>query len=313
MATLIRTPATEKTLPAPPMGSTQRYLVGQRHLNVWRAGDAGPWVLLIHGIPTNHLLWQDVVPQLASRARVIAVDLLGYGDSDHPQGQPVDIAAQAAYINELLDQLKVDRATVVGHDIGGEVAQILATRYSDRVERLSLIDPVCYDGWPVPAMNGVKVASPILEHFPDCPTVMLFTQVLRGGFTHPDRASAFVDYFTQPFVTDEGLKVFVQHVRSLDPKYTEEIAPLLANLHVPTAILGGGHNNQIKKQYGAKLAEDIPTATLTWIENSHHFAPADAPDAVAQALHQLLDRASVSEMAQSALTPPWTTARPVDF
>ncbi|MEW6491865.1 MAG: alpha/beta hydrolase [Cyanobacteriota bacterium] len=280
----------ETYLPAPPIGSTQRYRVGEQNLNVWMAGNDGPMLLLMHGIPTNHMLWRDVVPQLASRARVIAVDLFGYGNSSRPNGQPVDIAAQASYINELMNELGVERATVVGHDIGGGVAQILATRYSERVERLGLIDAVCYDGWPVPAMKALKIASPIVEHLPDQPTIAALKQALRVGFVHQDRAKEFVDYFMQPFSTDDGLEVFMQHVRSLNPKYTEEIAPLLPQLRVPTAILWGWHDDQMKKQYGEQLAADIPTSELTWIKNSHHFAPADAPDAVADALHHLLDR-----------------------
>ncbi|MCF6744766.1 alpha/beta fold hydrolase [Blastococcus sp. KM273128] len=88
-----------------PVGSTRTVDVGDRRLNVWEAGGTGPVVLLVHGIPTNHLLWHDVVPAVAGSARVLAVDMLGYGDSDAPGDHPVDLAVQAALMLRVLDAL----------------------------------------------------------------------------------------------------------------------------------------------------------------------------------------------------------------
>ncbi|MBI9114531.1 alpha/beta fold hydrolase [Sanguibacter sp. YZGR15] len=96
-----------------PIGRTEKVDIGGRRLNVWLAGDSGPTVVLVHGIPTNHRLWWDVVPALARHARVVAVDQLGYGDSDHPDGWETDIASQAAYVVRLLDALGRDRVVVI--------------------------------------------------------------------------------------------------------------------------------------------------------------------------------------------------------
>ena len=119
-----------------PIGSTRLVDVGGCRLNVWEAGDSGPAVLLVHGIPTNHRIWRDVVPAVAGHARVFAVDMLGYGDSPAPAGHPVDLASQAALLVGLMDALGLDRAVVVGHDLGGGVAQILAVTNGARVAGL---------------------------------------------------------------------------------------------------------------------------------------------------------------------------------
>ena len=79
-----------------PIGTTDLVAVAGHRVNVWSAGDTGPPVLLVHGIPTNHRLWADVVPVVSRRARVLAVDMLGYGDSPAPGDQPVDLASQAS-------------------------------------------------------------------------------------------------------------------------------------------------------------------------------------------------------------------------
>jgi len=277
-------------LTTPPVGTTRQVTVADRSLHVWAAGDAGPTILLIHGIPTNHTVWWDVVPRLAPRARVLAVDMLGYGRSARPGGKRVDIAAQASYVVELLDALGIDRATVVGHDIGGGVAQILAVRHGERVERLALIDAVCYDGWPVPAAKVLKLASPVLEHLPARPTVEALKAGLRTLFAHRERAGRFVDAFVEPFASVEGMDVFVEHLRALDSKYTEELAPALPRLRLPVAVIWGGQDHQMKPKYAARLAGDIPTAQVTWVDDASHFVPADRPDVVADAITRLVSR-----------------------
>lgn len=263
--------------------------VAERDFHVRDEG-AGPAVLLLHGIPTNGELWRDVAPQLASRARVIVPDLLGYGRSVAPGGKPVDITAQAGYMATLLDQLEIERATVVGHDIGGGVAQILATRYPEQVERLGLVNSVCYDSWPIAEMKALKLAAPVVGYVPPGLTTKTMEMDLRRGFVHKERAKPFLDTFLEPFSNPDGMQVFLEHVRALDSRSTEEVAPALPTLRIPTAIIWGEQDPFQEIRYGERLAQDVPGAELTRIPDSSHFAPADAPDAVADALLKLLAR-----------------------
>lgn len=114
----------------------------------------GPVALLLHGFPTSSHLWRDLVPILAPRFRAIAPDLLGYGDSEKP-GDPgaLTIRAQASAMRELLSALDVEEPAVVGHDIGGGVAQLLALEGG--VKALTLIDSICFDSWPIEDRKSV--------------------------------------------------------------------------------------------------------------------------------------------------------------
>lgn len=270
--------------------------IGDRALHVreWQ-GPSEEVVLLIHGIPTHGLLWADAGPRLAARARVIAADMLGYGRSDRPGGRPVDIVAQAGYLLELLDALQVGTATVVGHDIGGGVAQILAVRHPERVARLGLVDSVCYDAWPIPEMKAIQATAPLVERMPAGLTTEGIKLGLRRGFVDQQRADRFLDRFLEPFATPEGLDVFVEHVRSLHSASTEEIAPLLPRLAMPAAVIWGRQDPFLKPELGERLATDIPGAELTWVEGAGHFAPVDAPNEVAAALSRLLERGTGSD------------------
>src|SRR5262249_10214414 len=97
---------------------------------------AGEPVVLLHGFPTSGHLWTSVVPLLPEGHRVVVLDLLGYGRSDPPATHPVDVRSHAERLVKVLDQLRINFACIVGHDVGGGIAQSLAVRHPQRVSRL---------------------------------------------------------------------------------------------------------------------------------------------------------------------------------
>src|SRR5207244_13024016 len=101
----------------------------------------------------NSYVWRSLVPELAVRMRVIAPDLLGYGESDKPEAAPVHLRAQAGYVRELLQRLGIGEFAVVGHDGGGAVAQLLALDGLG-VRTLVLMDVDAFDAWPI---EGVRM------------------------------------------------------------------------------------------------------------------------------------------------------------
>lgn len=98
----------------------------------------GPAILLIHGIGDSSRTWWPLIPWLTREYTVIAPDLLGHGASDKPRAD-YSIAAYANGMRDLLSVLGIDRATVVGHSLGGGVAMQFAYQYPERCERLVLV------------------------------------------------------------------------------------------------------------------------------------------------------------------------------
>jgi pimeloyl-ACP methyl ester carboxylesterase len=130
------------TEPAPPRSIEDcievRTIHGYRRAFV-HAG-RGPAVLLIHGIGDRSDTWRDVIADLAADHTVIAPDLLGHGRSDKPRAD-YSVAGFANGMRDLLEVLSIDRATVIGHSLGGGIAMQLAYQYPERVERLVLVSP----------------------------------------------------------------------------------------------------------------------------------------------------------------------------
>lgn len=273
-----------------PVGSRRDVQLDGHRLSTWQAGDEGPVVLLVHGLPTNASLWWDVVPRLHQRARVVAPDLAGYGRSEAPDRVAVHLAAQASYLLDLLDALEVERAVVVGHDLGGGIAQILATAATSRVAGLAVVNGVCYDAWPVPLVRAMKASWPVLERLPAGAVQQLLRGSLRTLFAQRDRAGAFVERFVTPWGDRSGPHRLARHLRSLDSVFTQAVAPFLPRLELPAEVVWGRRDHQLKPAYAERLAADLPQAELTFLDDASHFSPADRPDAVADAVLRLLAR-----------------------
>jgi pimeloyl-ACP methyl ester carboxylesterase len=115
-----------------------RYRTVHGYRRAYRLVGSGPALLLLHGIGDSSESWLPVIDALARDHTVIAPDLLGHGGSDKPRADYA-VAAYANGMRDLLDILGVERATVVGHSLGGGVAAQMSYQYPERCERLVLV------------------------------------------------------------------------------------------------------------------------------------------------------------------------------
>src|SRR5918995_3310323 len=108
------------------------------HRVIYRIAGSGPAIVLIHGMVNSSRHWEAVATRLADRYTVIAPDLVGHGDSATPRGD-YSLGAHAAVIRDLLSALGIERATMVGHSLGGGIAMVYFWQFPNRVERLALV------------------------------------------------------------------------------------------------------------------------------------------------------------------------------
>jgi pimeloyl-ACP methyl ester carboxylesterase len=100
----------------------------------------GPAVLLLHGYAETSRMWRPLIPKLAEKFTVIAPDLPGIGDSSIPADNKIDMITAAKQIHDLVRSLKIDKARVVGHDIGLMVAYAYAAQFPAETENLAVMD-----------------------------------------------------------------------------------------------------------------------------------------------------------------------------
>ncbi len=101
----------------------------------------GPAFVLLHGFPDNAHIYDDLIPHLtAAGRRVVAVDFLGFGASDKPDGALYSFAQQVADVEVVVEALELDRVVPVGHDAGGPAAVNFALRHPDRTDSVVLMN-----------------------------------------------------------------------------------------------------------------------------------------------------------------------------
>jgi pimeloyl-ACP methyl ester carboxylesterase len=137
-----------------------RIPVGSGTLHLERVGRGGPAVVLLHGFGSCSFLWRAIAPWLAEAGcTVLAIDLLGHGESDRPPDASYGLGAQAEYVEQALTALRLGPVTLVGQDMGALVGALLAAQRPERVSRLALLEPLDPDDLPGPAIRSLQRTS----------------------------------------------------------------------------------------------------------------------------------------------------------
>ncbi|MDC4223945.1 MAG: alpha/beta hydrolase [Candidatus Manganitrophus sp.] len=251
--------------------------VGDHFVSYVDRGSGDP-VIFLHGIPTWGFLWHSLLPPLAGSVRALIPDLIGYGYSDKRDCFDRSIARQAEGIDAWMEKIGIERATFVGHDIGGGVALRLATLFPRRVSALCLMNSVSYDAWPIEAM--LQLGHPETRRRLSAWTAgLLMKQVLKMGFASSPSPD-LLDGLLAPYATEVGKLSLIRNAVSLNTNQTIEIIPLLQRIAAPTLILWGEEDRFQPVGYGERLAWDIPGARLVRIKQARHFVMIDRPDEV---------------------------------
>jgi pimeloyl-ACP methyl ester carboxylesterase len=274
--------------------------VGDARVAYRDEGD-GPPLLLLHGCPFSSFVWRRVLPRLAETRRCVVPDLLGLGDTETRPGADWSLPAQEEMVLGLLDVLEIDRASVVGHDHGGAIAQLLAAHHPGRVDRLVLCNVEAYDNWPSaderPLVRLTQV--PILGSL-----------VLRAYGTrrvHRLLLSIGKAVKNKKVLTDELIRGYVRanasdvHRRAktarflagqLDPANngcTMQAVEGLRRFDHPTLLLWGADDPHFGPTWADRLAGDIPGfVRLELLAETGHLLMEEHPDDVATHIRDFL-------------------------
>jgi haloalkane dehalogenase len=278
------------TTEAPPV---RRVEVGGQRLGYREAGD-GPAVLLVHGWPTSSLLWRGVLPAIARTNRVVAIDLPGFGASDKPLAGRYDFPDFEDAIDGLLDHLGIERVALAGHDLGGPVVVHWALARPGRVTALALLNTLLYPDF-----------SPAVREF----VTMLSTPGRREEATGPEGLAAIMRLgvaddahlpddvlagMLAPFATADDRLALARAGIGLSPREFAAIAAGLSTLDVPVRVVYGEQDRALPDVADtfARLAKDVPAATVTALAHCGHFLTLDDPGQVGDLLADFFERSN---------------------
>jgi len=254
------------------------------HDVAYRTAGDGPVVLLVHGIAGSSATWSRVIPELAEHHTVVAPDLLGHGESAKPRGD-YSLGAYASGIRDLMAVLGHERATIVGHSLGGGVAMQLAYQFPQLCERLVLVA----SGGLGKEVNGLlrAVSLPGSEYV----LPLLFHRSVRdaaakvGGFfgrlglKGGDMAEEVWRSYTA-LTEVRGQMAFVHTIRSVIDVRGQRVSArdrLYLAADVPTLIVWGARDRIIPVHHAHATHELIPGSKLVVIDDAGHFLPVERP------------------------------------
>ena len=236
---------------------------------------SGPALVLLHGLGSSTYAWRALLPALAQRHRVIAIDLKGHGRSDKPDDGRYAAEDHAAAVARVLARLGITRVTLVGHSFGGVVAAKLAlgwgARPSGLVRKLVLLDaPLLPQLMPV---SADIVRSPLLPEL--LMTVLPPELLVRAAVSHDDdnlaTASAEeIEAYARPFYDRGATAAYLATARSFIAANRTSLAPELAGMRTPTLLIWCRRDTIVPLSTGIELERTLPNARLVVLDRCEH-------------------------------------------
>lgn len=283
-------------------------------VRLYRTGEDGPAVLLLHGamLDTAHGVWHNIVPQLAADHRVYAIDMPRHGGSRPWKGMLGD-AFYSRFLAELLDQLELDDAALVGLSMGGGVAHRFALSHPDRVSALVAIEPGAVESryrfqfliWAAQRAPGfLRLCTWVMARTPGSLRSGMSTHLTDGADTPGfERIIALAmeearqkDRYGEKALDDWQIDWFGPI------KMSFHSVPRLHRLTVPTLWVAGARSRSIDPAAIAAAHAATPDSRMVTIADAGHIVPYDRPDELGAALRTFF--------AEVLVGPPATSSRP---
>jgi pimeloyl-ACP methyl ester carboxylesterase len=268
----------------------------------------GPALVLIHGITSSSRTWRSVIGGLAETHTVLAPDLLGHGRSGKPRGD-YSLGAYASGIRDLTSLLGIDRATVVGHSLGGGIAMQFAYQFPDRLERLVLVDS---GGLGDEVSIALRAAT-----LPGAEFVLplLFSPLTRDAGRAVARTLGWLGLKANANVRGlaEGVdsladadarRAFVHTARSvIDPRGQRVDARdrLYLSRDVPTMLIWGSDDPIIPVSHGEQAHELMPHSRFEVFPGAGHFPFNDDPERFVAVLSDFIATTEPAELGEERL------------
>ncbi len=263
----------------------------------YRTGGSGPLLVLIHGITSNSATWDRVLPRLARRYTVLAPDLLGHGRSDKRRGD-YSVGAHANTVRDLLDALGHERATFVGHSLGGGVALQLAYQYPERVENLVLVAPGGFGREVSVLLRAASIpgSGPVLALAAWRPIVeagTLLTHALGHLGLHGNTDLEEIGRGYAMLADRASRRAFIHTLRSVVDHEGQRVSALdriEAAARIPSLIVWGEQDRIVPASQGKRAHQLVPDTHLITFRRAGHFPHRDDPARFVRVIDEFLAR-----------------------
>ncbi len=244
---------------------------------------SGPPLLLVHGFPLNHTMWIHQIEEFASRHRVLAPDLRGFGKSVVTAGT-VTMQQHADDLAAILDKMEInDPIVFCGLSMGGYIAWQFVEKYGGRLAGLILCDTRAIADTEEAREGRIAMAKRVLQEDPEfVAEAMLPKLVARDtSASRPEIARAIREMIVG--TAPNGIAA-AQRGMAERPDVTQQ----LSTIKVPTLVIVGEHDEISRAQEMREIADAIPNSRFVEIAGAGHMTPMEQPEALNAAMRKFL-------------------------
>ena len=253
----------------------------------YREMGEGEPILFVHGLLVDGRLWDGVAERLGATHRCIVPDWpMGSHRTAMSDSADLSPPGLAEIVVAFMDEIGLERVTVVGNDTGGAVSQILTANHPDRVERLILTNCDTFEHFPPFPFNGLTLFARIPGGVSALQAPLRFAAARRMGFAplvkHP-LDQALVDGWLAPASEDGEIKRdLIKILRGIDKRQTIEAAEKLRSFERPVRFAWATEDRFFKLSHAERLAATLRDARIEQIPDARTFVPQDQPARVAE-------------------------------
>ncbi|NIK13112.1 alpha/beta fold hydrolase [Alkalibacillus almallahensis] len=246
-----------------------------------------PVMILIHGFLASTYSFSSITPELSKHYSILALDLPGFGQSEKSVTFEYSFKQYRQLIVAVMDYFDIDRAHLVGHSMGGQVALSVAKASPERVNTLMLL---CSSGYLKRAKTWLRYSSymPFFYRFvyryfkrKDVRNVM--EKVL---YRHELITDEMMDTYTKPLLDINFHKSLTRLLRQREGDLSTEE---LQQISVPTLLIWGREDEIVPLKIGERLTEDLPNSQLEVFDESGHLVADERPNDVIRTINQFIE------------------------
>lgn len=260
-------------------------------------GKGNQTLVFIHGLGSYLPAWKRNIEQLKSQYRCVAIDLPGYGKSDKGD-YDYSMKYFASTVAEVLEILKIDNATIVGHSMGGQIAMTMALYHTEVVENLVLVAPAGFETFHEGQKEWFKnTVTPRLIKLTSAEGIQ--TNLAYNFYDYPEEAKFMIEDRLAMRSAEDFEWYCYAIAESVAAMVNDPVFEYLDEIKAPTLVIFGKNDNLIPNRYlnpGPTIeiaqsgASQLSNATLKMINKCGHFAQFEKPEEVNQTIESFLSK-----------------------
>ena len=255
----------------------------------------GDVFLFLHGNPSSSYLWRNVMPHIEPLGRVIAVDLIGFGQSDKPKLK-YTFQDHSRYINAFIKALKLKDITLIIHDWGSVLGLEYARTHQRNVKAIAMMEAIIPPTFPMAGYEGFGAGANIMKAFRDpakgramvIGQNMFIEGVLLSGAVIRKMSETEKNVYRAPFLNPEDREPILMWPNELpveghparNVKVINKIGNWLKKSKTPKLVLWASPGSLITQKEASWMQKNYRNLEAVYIGNGIHFVQEDQPESI---------------------------------